>query len=149
MRITTLNINGKITAENRVIKIGAIGQNVDNIGSGSGGMMIGVNKDGVLNEFGLKVNGMSVTTKHDGQPFGKLRIPNFTEVIEFAEKCHSMIPSMGIVGWDIALDADDNPILIEANTYWPGITIEQLTSGPIFGNRTDEVIEYIRTWNRR
>lgn len=144
MRITTLNLNNKISAENRIIKIGAKGQIVDNIGSGSGGMMIGLNSKGVINDFGFRVDGTKTSTKHDGQPFSKLEVPNFQNVIDFAIMCHEMIPSMGIVGWDIALDSHNNPVLIEANTYWPGITIEQLAGGAIFGDRTDEVIEYIK-----
>lgn len=143
MRITTLNLNGNISAENRIIKIGAKGQVVDNIGSGSGGMMIGVSPEGVLMDFGFRVNGEKTTTKHDGEPFKGLTIPNFNNVLEFALQCHSMIPSMGIVGWDIALDSNDNPLLVEANSYWPGITIEQVACGPVFANRTQEVIEFI------
>lgn len=143
MRITTLNINNRISAENQTIKIGAVGQSVDNIGSGSGGMIIGVNHQGALGGFVLKVDGTLMDKKHDGQPFGGILIPNFDQVIEFAVNCHSMVPNMGVVGWDIALDHNDKPVLIKANTFWPGITIEQLASGPIFGNRTEELIEFV------
>ena len=48
-----------------------------------------------------------------------------------------------IVGWDIAIDEDENPILIEAKLNCPGITIEQACSGPIFGKFTSETIESI------
>ena len=55
-----------------------------------------------------------------------------------------MIPNIGIVGWDVALDSNDNPLLIEVNIGGPGILYEQLCTGPIFGERTQEVIEYCK-----
>lgn len=143
MRLTSINLNGRITVENRVIKIGAKGQIVDNIGSGSGGMMIGLDEDGRLKDFGFRVDGTKVAVKHDGKPFAGMIIPDFQKVEEFAVRCHSMIPSMGIVGWDIALDSENNPILVEANSYWPGITIEQIADGPIFGKRIGELFKFI------
>ena len=149
MRITTLNLNGNISAENRIIKIGAKGQVVDNIGSGSGGMMIGVSPEGVLMDFGFRVNGEKTITKHDGMPFGGMTIPNFQKVLDFAMQCHSMIPAMGVVGWDIALDRNDDPLLVEANSYWPGITIEQVACGPVFADRTPEVIDFLTSKSRK
>lgn len=144
MRITSINLNNKISIENMVIKIGAKGQVVDNIGHGSGGLMIGLDSNGTLSDFGFRVNGTKVSECHYGNHFGGHRIPNFSDVQELAIRCHSMIPSMGIVGWDIALDNDNKPVLIEANSYWPGITIEQIADGPIFGERTQELIEYLK-----
>lgn len=143
MRLTSVNLNGRTTVENRVIKIGAKGQIVDNIGSGSGGMMIGLDESGRLKDFGFRVDGTKVNAKHDGKLFGGLIVPDFSKIEDFAIKCHAMIPSMGIVGWDIALDSDNNPILVEANSYWPGITMEQIASGPIFGQRTEEICKLL------
>lgn len=48
----------------------------------------------------------------------------------------------------MALDKDGDPVLIEGNTVYPGISLEQMCSGPIFGNRTDEVIDYLINTNR-
>ena len=142
MRITTLNINNRVTAENRIIKIGAKGSIVDNIGSGSGGMMVGVSEKGILKDKGYHVDG-SYVISGETVSFAGMMIPHFEEVIELACRMHKFIPSMGIIGWDIALDFQDKPVLIEANTYWPGITIEQIAAGPVFGSRTHEGTEYI------
>lgn len=141
MRITTLNLNGNISATNMIVKIGAKGQIVDNIGSGSGGMMVGVKKDGTLKDFGCRVDGSVELILELG--LSNFKIPNFDKVIECAVIAHGKAQLMGIVGWDIALDDNDSPVLIEGNSYWPGITIEQICSGPIFGERTDEVILHL------
>ncbi len=54
------------------------------------------------------------------------------------------MPSMGIVGWDVALDVNNQPIVIEANIINPGILFTQLAnSTPIFGERTEEVVQYV------
>lgn len=145
MRITSINLNGVFSCENSVIKIGAPGKSVDNIGSGAGGIIIGLNNsNGTMKDFGLKADGTIITAKHDGRPFGGSVVPNYSKVLDFVKECHTRIPLIGIVGWDIALDANTNPMLIEANTYWPGITLEQLVGGTIFGTRTLEVIDYIK-----
>ena len=142
IRITTLNINNRVTAVNTAIKIGAKGSIVDNIGSGSGGMMIGVSENGILKGYGYHVDGTLVRSG-DIVDFAGIKIPNFEDAIDMTCKMHRFIPSMGIIGWDIALDSQDRPVLIEANSFWPGITIEQVAAGPIFGDRTHEVVEFI------
>ncbi len=51
---------------------------------------------------------------------------------------------MGFAGWDFCLDENNNPIFIEVNLGYPSILYEQLCSvSPIFGNRTNEVYEYV------
>lgn len=142
MRFTSININGKVSIENRIVKIGAKGSVVDNIGAGSGGMMIGLTDDGTLCDVGFRVDGTKVTSNSD-IPFGGLQIPNFKDTAKTVINLHSKIESMKIIGWDIALDRNNQPILIEANIYWPGITIEQIAGGPVFGERTNELIDFV------
>lgn len=142
MRLTSININGKVSIESRVVKIGAKGSVVDNIGGGSGGLMVGISTEGILADMGFRIDCTKVKSCNDFD-FGGKAIPNFHKAASMVMELHSQRDSMGIIGWDIALDLENNPVLIEANSYWPGITMEQLASGPIFAERTDEVIEYI------
>lgn len=142
-RITTFNVNNTASVGSRVIRFGAPDSFVDNIGGGSGGIMIGVDTKGILSNFGYDVHGYRKTS-HNGINFGGACIDNFSKVEELALNLHSNMPNIGIIGWDIALDHNDSPVLIEANTIWPGIAIEQLCTGPIFGDRTEEVIDYVK-----
>lgn len=144
MRLTSININGMVSIESRIIKIGAKGSVVDNIGGGSGGLVVGISKDGILADEGFRID-CSRIKSGDGIEFKNKKIPNFKDVLSLVTELHRLRNSMGIIGWDIALDSENNPVLIEANTYWPGITMEQFASGPIFGSRTKEVIEYIKS----
>ena len=143
-RITTLNINGTISVCSRAIKVGAVGKFVDNIGGGSGGVIVGVDSEGKLDAFGYDKNGRR-ESRHGDVDFGiPQHINGFEKIDRFAVELHERIPNIGIIGWDVALDENDAPLLIEANTIWPGIRLEQVCSGPIFGDRTEEVLEYLK-----
>lgn len=48
-----------------------------------------------------------------------------------------------MIGLDICLDENNEPVLIEVNLLEPGILYEQLCTGPIFGERTNEVLDYV------
>lgn len=71
-----------------------------------------------------------------------LRIPNYDKVLETALRLHKSIPYMDLIGWDIAVDEDGEPVLIELNQY-PDCEFLQIFKGPMFGEYTDELLERI------
>mgnify|MGYP003538698525 FL=1 len=105
--------------------------------------MVGVDKDGQLADFGFYGNGEKATA-HNGVPFKGHKITAYSRMVDAAKKLHSYAEACKIIGWDLALDENDNPVLIEGNTIYPGISVEQMCSGPIFGERTEEVVEYVK-----
>lgn len=140
MRISTLNLNGRITPVNTTVKIGGSGMRVDNVGGCGGGSLFGINSLGYLSEKGVSSEDLvdlPVSLK-------TFQIPNYQSVINFAVECHKYLPHLGVAGWDIALDDKNEPILIEVNLWWPGIMLEQV-AGPFFGDRTEEVLNHIRS----
>lgn len=141
-RITSLNINGRTSICSRTLKMGAPGNIVDNIGGAGGGLMAGVSAEGVIDSLGSTATGTLADT-HNGIRFGGMTIPAFDRVEKMVTETHSAFPYCGIVGWDIALDKLDRAVLIEANIWWPGTLIEQICTGPMFGNRTEEMIDYV------
>lgn len=143
MRITTLNLNGKSSICSMALKVGGKDAVVDNIGGGRGGIIIGISSDGILSNSGFYSDGKS-DTLHNGTCFANQQIPNFHKVKEIALRLASKLNNVKLVGWDIALTENNEPVLIEANAIWPGITLEQFCSGPLFGDRTREVIDYVK-----
>lgn len=141
-RITTLNLNGKVSVCARAIKCGLEGSIVDNIGEGKKGVLVGISPAGSLRSTGFYGNG-EITDSHNGVKFDDVKITDFNKVTEAAIAMHQQNDSCKIIGWDIALDSDNNPVLIEGNVMCPGISIEQMCCGPVFGDRTDEVISYL------
>lgn len=148
MRITTINVNNRISVGSRAIKCGPKGSIVDNIGSGKRGVIVGVNPNGTLCENGLYGNG-EIAEGHNGVTFKNSRIRHFQRVVDAAINLHQYAPLCKIIGWDIALDSDNDAVLIEGNVVYPGISMEQMCSGPIFGERTEEVIAYIEDYQKR
>ncbi len=147
-RVTTLYINGKATAPTVCLKFGTKGRIVDNVGTG--GYIVGVNPDGRLAEKAYAAD-LSSIDNIDGIRLSDIIIPNIQDVIDFAITNHTIyFPDVGLVGWDIALDSDNLPVMIEANigdqVNYVGVHLEQIASAtPIFGDRTQEVIDYILT----
>ena len=141
-RITTISFNNEIFIGSRALKCGPENSVVDNIGSGKRGVIVGIKDSGKLADFGFYGNGEK-TNSHNGILFKDSQITAFPRLLETAIALHQCIPHFGIVGWDLALDKHNDPVLIEGNVIYPGIVLEQICSGPIFGNHTDEVIDYL------
>lgn len=141
LRITTLNLNGHVTVQSPVFRFGQNGSHVDNIGAG--GIMVGINDNGVLNEYGFDFQ----TEKHfkttTGIALKCKKIHGYSDAVEVALRAHAKFPTVHLIGWDFAIDEHHKPIMIEVNISYPGIYYEQLCSGPLFGERTEEVIDYV------
>lgn len=142
-RLTTLNLNGVISCHSRTFKCGAKDSFVDNIGEGRRGVIIGVNPDGTLKDYGFYGNG-DKTSVHNDINFSGHRISHFPSLEATVLKLHKYTEDCRVIGWDICLDSNNEPVLIEANTIKPGISVEQMASGPIFGDRTAEVVDYLK-----
>lgn len=142
MRVTTINLNGEISVGSRALKCGSKDSVVDNIGTGRRGVMVGIDANGKLKDKGFYGNG-EFANEHNGIIFDGYVIDHFHKVEEAAKTLHTLVPACKIIGWDIALNENNEPVLIEGNTVYPGISLEQMCSGPIFGDRAEEVIEYI------
>lgn len=143
IRVTTFNINNQISVGSLAIKCGPSGAFVDNIGSGKKGVLVGIDMGGNLREYGFFGNGEKTLT-HNGLEFKGKSILHFDRIINAALEMHKYVDVCRIIGWDLALDTQYDPVLIEGNVISPGIALEQMCSGPIFGDRTNEVIEFLR-----
>lgn len=139
-RIVTLFINNKVSLCFGVLKLGSSGRIVDN--GANGGLWVGIDKDGKLNDWGTNFK-LRFSSSHNGVSLKDKIIPNYQAIVDLAIKGHMHIPTCGLVAWDIALDTDNNPLLVEANLWWPGISYGEICNGPAFGDRTDEVIDFV------
>ena len=74
--------------------------------------------------------------------FESLTIPNYDRVMKFVFDLHRRLPYFDLVGWDIALDVNNEPVFIEMNlTAESGFA--QMNGGPLFGKYLDEVMERV------
>ena len=140
-RITSIYLGGKYTY-GAMLKIGKKGSNVDNWNSS---YLVGINKDGVLNNVGWDDKIHSVDRTDNGIQFGGIKYPCFNSIVSSVEHFHKKyFPQCGVIGWDVFIDVNNKPIFIEANLVIPGITAEQLCSGPFFKDVHDEVVKRIK-----
>lgn len=129
---------------NAILRIGKDGTFIDN--AHSGGMFIGVNRNGVLGKYCCNQFGERGTI-FNGVDFSKgdYQIPNYNIVKQFAEKVADSIHHQRLVALDIMLDVNNLPILIEYNLKALSVWLFQFTNGTGFGEFTDEIIDYCKS----
>lgn len=153
LRVITLFINGKLSICAIILRIGQSDSIVDN--AGAGGLMIGCDEEGYLRDYGYDHCGDRRFDNSEGLRFKGQRIANMDKVVEAVKTFHPYyFPTMGLVAWDWSIGVDGEPILIEANLgdlqFYPGITTTQLAKGsPLFGDRTEEVIDFVNAHESR
>lgn len=146
--VNTIRVNtyrdvytGEIHYLGGALRIGSKGADVDNASAGGG--FVGINANGILmntvfDKYGNAssvFNGIDFSTSH-------FEIPNYEAVKQFAIMVSTRFPHMGLFAMDIVLDKHNTPKLIEVNTHSFSEKFKQLTTGPVFGEFTDDVISY-------
>ena len=53
------------------------------------------------------------------------------------------MPHFRLIGWDIAIDETNNPLIIEANLTMSGLDVIETISGPLFGEYTDLILDEV------
>ncbi|MDE7032839.1 MAG: hypothetical protein K2O79_06520 [Muribaculaceae bacterium] len=146
-RVNTVNINGKTTCECLMMRHGLNGSVVDNFAVG--GVVCGLTTDGKFNGNNFNTELKQLSQLHNGTPYSSLSVAGISDVVDYAIDSHQRyMPHIGHAAWDFAINENGQPIMIEVNLMLPGILMEQLTSsGSIFGNRTEEVVEYAARLN--
>lgn len=132
---------GEIYVINAIMRIGAKGNCIDN--AHGGGMFVGVDKNGKIGKFAC--NWLGETKKiFNGIDFenNEYIIPNWDKVSQFAINISNKIIHHNLVALDIALNENEQPILIESNIGGFGAWPFQFTNGSAFGEYTDEIMEY-------
>lgn len=142
IRMTTLNLNGKFTILASGLRCGQQGAVVDNLAGG--GIYVPINADGFLHEYGFDHFGNKYAKSSNGILFKGMKIGHYSHLVDFVTVYHSLFPTCHFIGWDLALNEKGEPLMIEINLNCPIIFIIQVATGPIFGDRTDEVIEYVK-----
>lgn len=140
LRVTTLYLNGKYSTLSIILRFGKQGMKVDNWGSG--GIMVGVSQTGQLAKKGFDIQ-LNEYLEYNDICFENEILKQIPSLLENIEKAHTTQFSLcKFIGWDICFDENNEPVIIELNSSQPGIIGEQLCTGPIFGDRTQEVVDY-------
>lgn len=140
MRLNTLWLNGRVSVVSAMFRYGAKGAIVDNLGSG--GITATVTENGDLLPTVIFDKGYGF-----GEMDSKLReyygtkFTFFDVAAEYACKMHERHFALAkTLPWDIAIDEEGRPVVIEINFGDTGTMFCE----PVFGSRTQEVIDFVK-----
>lgn len=142
LRIVTLIFKGEVHAVSSVVIMGAKGAKTNHLHRG--GLVCGILDDGQLRSTAFDGQLNRYEEHPNGIRFADVKIPNYEKCIEIVKKMAPRFSKVTkLISWDITLDIDGNPLLIETNLSWGGLC--QTANGPIFGNLTPKVLDYVNT----
>lgn len=139
---TLFRRDGSVKLYSVILRMGVNGSKVDN--ASSGGISVGVEKDGRLKQYAYNAKGVRFD-KHptSGVHFNDYVIPNFDKVKALVLDQALNFPHFRIISWDVAIDKDDEPVIIEANLRFGEIDFHQLNNGPLFGDDTEDILKEV------
>lgn len=125
-----------------VVRIGRKGSVVDN--QCAGGISTTIDKEGKLGKTAFGGFSADNIEKTDtGIILEGYQLPSYDKAIEMVKRLHLKLPFFNIVGWDVAIQEDGEPVLIEFNTN-PGLSQSAFKSG--MGEYTERIIREL--WPR-
>ena len=141
IRIMTFNWHGEVYVLSALLRMGVNGNRVDNMVSG--GVNCAIRPDGTLcNKLYNAVGTLFQGHPNSGSVDGK-KIENFQAIVEAACTSHKQLPYMGIISWDLALNENAEPVLVEFNMKPQGLDLHQRENGPLFGDMTVAVLDEV------
>ena len=142
LRITTLLLNGVCSICSIILRMGKDASSVDNWGGG--GIVCHVDFDGNISDIGIDIHLNRYNTNGTCIFQGK-NIPQVPMILKQIKDAHTNYFALcNLIGWDVAINQEGEAVILELNSSQPGLIAEQIFSGPIFGERTQEVIEYCK-----
>lgn len=142
MRILSYRSGMEVLIIYSVVRIGRSGSVIDN--QCAGGISTTISKEGKLGKeaFGgfSKDNIVATDT---GVVLENYQLPSHDKAIEMVKRLHLKLPFFDLVGWDVAIQEDGEPVLIEFNTN-PGLSQSAFKSG--MGEYTERIIREL--WPR-
>ena len=143
-RIMTYRWKDEIIVCPVVMRIGQKESFLDN--AHAGGMFIAVDNDGKLHEKAFTEFKEEFIQHPDTKlKFKDYRINSLDKVIDKVKRMHYLIPTIGVINWDMTINENEDPVLIEANINGGGIWIFQMAHGcGVFGENTTEILQWLK-----
>lgn len=142
MRILSYRSGMEVLIIYSVVRIGRSGAVVDN--QCAGGISTTISKDGKLGKEAFGGFSTDNIEKTDtGIGLEGYQLPSYDKAVEMVKRLHLRLPFFNILGWDVAIQEDGEPVLIEFNTN-PGLSQSAFKSG--MGEYTERIIREL--WPR-
>lgn len=145
-RIITYILEGEIFCSPIALRLGVGNSVVDNCCAG--GICIGVNNNGILFKVAHSY-GLSDYQPFEEHPtshilFDSYYVGDVSIIKEKAKEMHSHVSSIGIIAWDMSIDCNNRPVVIEANLLEAGIDFVQFSTGEsLFQDNTEKMLRLL------
>ncbi|NNE31855.1 MAG: hypothetical protein HKN40_05745 [Winogradskyella sp.] len=139
IRVVTYLKDNTVYVLSSALRIGGPGNETDNFSGDNGAMFCGIKDNGALKSYGINRQGKKLPSTASGVTLAETQLPNYALVTKMVKEMHPIVPYFKLISWDIAIDKENDPVLIEYNTYGQGLEI-QIPNGPLFGEFTDEIL---------
>lgn len=137
IRIVTYRTGMEVKIVYTVIRIGREGMNVDN--ESAGGISAIIHPDGTIGRYAYGAPGNDKIEYTDsGVQLDGYKVPSYEKALELVKSSHMQLPYFNMIGWDIAIEEDGLPIMIELNL---NPDLSQSANGPAFGDYTEMIIK--------
>lgn len=137
IRIVTYRQGMDVYVLYAAIRIGRKGQQIDN--ESAGGISTKINMDGTLSKFAYGAPGQDkIETTDSGVRLDGYQVPSFEKALAVVKEQHLNLPFQDLVGWDICIDENGDPVMLEWNTT---PELSQSAVGPAFGDYTEMVVK--------
>lgn len=129
--ITIMNRDGSVEFFDGVMRFGAGNSYVDN--ASQGGVFVGVNEEGYLQEVGYHEPGIKKNLIVNGYhpdtnvKFGGMKLPFWNEMLKTAKEFHKFFYGIPSIGWDVAF-TPNGFVFTETGEDWE-IPVYQVTNG--------------------
>lgn len=151
MRITTMMWKGEFYLLSSFLRVGQEGSFADN--EGTNRCFVGVDESGHLSEEGVSYKYQKVNKCPNGVAFSGFTIPGYEYVYDLLKKAHGKFTHFRLVFWDVCIQENGHPLIIEANLCGPDVGILQSCCGPFFNKLSrrlqDEILSSISTASKK
>lgn len=141
IRIMTLIIDNDVKILPCAFRMGAGDSKVDN--ASFGGVYCKIFDDGSISDFAYDALGRRFDKHPDGQDFSIVKINCLDKVKNLVKNAAQRFPHFRLIGWDIGIDKDEEPVIIEANLTMSGLDVIETICGPLLGEYTDKVLNEV------
>ena len=137
IRIVTYRTGMEVKTVYTVIRIGRRGMNIDN--ESAGGISAIIHPDGSIGKYAYGAPGVdNVEFTDTGIKLDGYKVPSYNKAIEMVKQSHMQLPYFNMIGWDIAIEEDGSPVMIELNL---NPDLSQSANGPAFGEYTEMILK--------
>ncbi len=144
VRVQTLLWKGKVEVLSALVRVGVKGCRVDNPHA-SNGVSCVLTPEGKMIRTAYDRDWQPKSVLPNGKEPEGFEVPSYGRIIEAVTRLQYQVPHSRLVGWDMTISEEGDPILIEANLDYPEVYFHQLGKGPIISDPElfDEVMGFV------